>query len=67
MLQAPRHLGKAASLLVHLVQKLAAEHTEGLAVALVTSGLLQAAAEQSLRFAGKGVRKARDSEVGSKR
>ena len=49
------------------VEGLAAEHTEGLAVALVKDGLLRAAAEQSLRLAGEGIRRARDMEVGSKK
>ena len=47
------------------MQELAAEHTEGLAVALVTSGLLQVAAEQSLRLGGGGSRRVRESEVSS--
>ncbi|GAB4815659.1 hypothetical protein N2152v2_002705 [Parachlorella kessleri] len=51
-------IGKAASLLRALTQALAAEHSEGLAVALVTSGLLQAAAEHSLRLARGRIRRA---------
>ena len=64
--QTPRLLGKAAPLLMRLVQGFAAEHTDGVAVALVKDGLLRAAAEQSLRLAGEGIRRARDMEVGSK-
>ncbi|GAB4815658.1 hypothetical protein N2152v2_002704 [Parachlorella kessleri] len=54
-----RLYGKAASLLLVLGQAVAGDHTEGLAVALVTSGLLQAAAEQSLGLARDGIRRAR--------
>ena len=61
--QTPRLLGKAAPLLMLLVQGFAAEHTEGLAVALVKDGLLRVAAEQSLRLASEGIRRARDVEV----
>ena len=49
-----------------LVQALAAEGTEGLAVALVTSGLLKAAADKSRLLAGEGVCRARDLEVSRK-
>ncbi|GAB4815660.1 hypothetical protein N2152v2_002706 [Parachlorella kessleri] len=59
----PRFLGKAASLLLVLVQVVAAEQSEGLAVALVTSGLLQAAAQQSRRLVGGKIRRARDLET----
>ncbi|GAB4815661.1 hypothetical protein N2152v2_002707 [Parachlorella kessleri] len=56
----PRLLAKASSLLLVLVQVVVAEQSKGLAVALVTSGVLQAAAEQSRRLAADGIRRARD-------
>ena len=62
--QGMARLNGAASLLLMLCSMLKAEHTEGLAVALVGYGLLEAAAQHSALWADGKRRKDRVVKVG---
>ena len=59
----PEEENMPKNLLLFLCTVLTAEHTEGLAVALVTSGLLQVAAEHCRRLADRRVRQKSRKEV----